>query len=70
MLIMLSLYLLIVLVTFGVLLALVVLEGGVLPPKWARHLPAAKPEGQPYLNIAPASDIRRATRAKEAMRLS
>ena len=69
MLFMLSLYLLIVLVTFGVLLAFVVLEGGVLSPK-ARHLPAAKPEGQPYLNIAPASDIRRATRAKEAMRLS
>ena len=67
---MLALYLLIVLVTFGVLLAFVVLETSVLPPKWSQHLPAPKPEGQPYLNIAPASNIRRAARAKEAIHLS
>jgi hypothetical protein len=66
----LAVYLLIQLVSCGVLLTFVVLEGDVLPAQWTKHLPTPKAEGYPYLNIAPALKIRKAARAKQAPHLS
>jgi hypothetical protein len=55
-------YLLIQVTSCAVLLTFVVLDGDILPPEWAKYLPAPKAEGLPYLNIAPALKIRRAAR--------
>jgi hypothetical protein len=69
MLFLLATYLLIQIMSCAVLLTFVVLEGHILPPEWAKYLPAPKAEGLPYLNIAPALRIRQAARAREAAHL-
>jgi hypothetical protein len=62
-----SIYVIIQLISLGVLIAFFVLEGEVLPPPLAGLLPARKAAGIPYLNLAPALKVRKALqlRAKE-----
>jgi hypothetical protein len=62
MILILTIYLLILVISCGIIVAFMVFEDAARFPDLLKYLPSYKAVGQPYLNLAPARTIRHAAR--------